>query len=67
MAARVTRPVIIDNRQVHRSVRPRWPVQRERLKDRYLQTHAQCNMITSSNGNIFRVTGHLCGEFTGPR
>ena len=21
--------------------------------------------ITSSNGNIFRVTGHLCGEFTG--
>ena len=23
-------------------------------------------MITSSNGNIFRVTGHLCGEFTGP-
>ena len=26
-----------------------------------------CNMMTSSNGNIFRVTGHLCGEFTGPR
>ena len=27
-----------------------------------------CNwhlMMTSSNGNIFRVTGHLCGEFTG--
>ena len=23
-------------------------------------------MITSSNGNIFRVTGPLCGEFTGP-
>ena len=23
-------------------------------------------MVTSSNGNIFRVTGHLCGEFTGP-
>ena len=21
----------------------------------------------SHNGNIFRVTGHLCGEFTGPR
>ena len=20
------------------------------------------NMMTSSNGNIFRVTGHLCGE-----
>ena len=23
--------------------------------------------MTSSNGNIFRVTGHLCGVFTGPR
>ena len=23
-------------------------------------------MTTSSNGNIFRVTGPLCGEFTGP-
>ena len=24
------------------------------------------NMMTSSNGNDFRVTGPLCGEFTGP-
>ena len=24
------------------------------------------NMMTSSNGNIFRVTGPLCREFTGP-
>ena len=24
-------------------------------------------MMTSSNGNIFHVTGHLCGELTGPR
>ena len=23
-------------------------------------------MMTSSNGNIFRVTGHMCGKFTGP-
>ena len=23
-------------------------------------------MMTSSNADIFRVTGHLCGEFTGP-
>ena len=23
------------------------------------------NMKRSSNGNIFRVTGRLCGEFTG--
>ena len=25
------------------------------------------DMMTSSNGNVFRVTGHLCGEFTGDR
>ena len=25
-----------------------------------------CSMMTSWNGNIFRVTGPLCGEFTGP-
>ena len=25
------------------------------------------SMMTSSNGNIFRVAGHLCGEFTGLR
>ena len=25
------------------------------------------DMMTSSNGNIFHVTGHLCGEFTGLR
>ena len=30
-------------------------------------TSYTCNMMTSSNGNIFRVTGHLCGEFTGDR
>ena len=23
--------------------------------------------MTTSNGNIFRITGHLCGEFTGRR
>ena len=28
--------------------------------------HAGVIMMTSSNGNIFRVTGLLCGEFTGP-
>ena len=26
-----------------------------------------CHMMTSSNGNIFCVTGHLCREFTGHR
>ena len=32
-----------------------------------LHEHAvQHPMMTSSNGSIFRVTGPLCGEFTGP-
>ena len=30
------------------------------------QCKTTCHMMTSSNGNIFRVTGPLCGEFTGP-
>ena len=29
--------------------------------------HLSIYMMTSSNGNIFRVTGHLCVEFTGHR
>ena len=28
--------------------------------------HVQFFLMTSSNGTIFRVTGPLCGEFTGP-
>ena len=32
-----------------------------------LPRHRPNSMMTSSNGNIFRVTGHLCGEFTGLR
>ena len=28
-------------------------------------TGDRLHMMTSSNGSIFRVTGHLCGEFTG--
>ena len=30
-------------------------------------TYIHIIMMTSSNGNIFRVTGPLCGDFTGPR
>ena len=29
------------------------------------RAYTLCIMMTSSNGNIFRVTGSLCGEFTG--
>ena len=32
-----------------------------------VQLHRVFHMITSSNGNIFRVAGPLCGEFTGHR
>ena len=49
---------------------PRWPVQ-QRMEYKVLwltyQGKARYTMMTSSNGNIFRVTGHLCGEFTGHR
>ena len=33
----------------------------------YISCQGIHTMMTSSNGNIFRVTGHLCGEFTGVR
>ena len=36
-----------------------------KIAGRILQNHTP--MMTSSNGNIFRVTGPLCGEFTGHR
>ena len=36
-------------------------------KQLFLYQRRIVHMMTSSNGNIFRVTGHLCGEFTGPR
>ena len=37
-----------------------------RIKFWYANTHPYHIMMTSSNGNIFRVTSPLCGEFTGP-
>ena len=37
----------------------------------HLPSNPDCSwyqvMMTSSNGNIFRVTGNLCGKFTDPR
>ena len=32
-----------------------------------MATRASSDMMTSSNGNIFRVTAHLCEEFAGHR
>ena len=44
------------------------PVSKKRSWWMSLNTpHKSNDMMTSSNGNIFRVTGHLCGKFTGPR
>ena len=40
-----------------------WNFRKQALNDPTLSF----TMMTSSNGNIFRVTGHLCGEITGPR
>ena len=46
------------------------------IKSNFKQTGNRCSdttlkstviMMTSSNGNIFRVTGHLCGKFLGHR
>ena len=34
---------------------------------KYIFVLQDLTMMTSSNGRIFRVTGHVCGEFTGPR
>ena len=43
-----------------------WQTYKYQLNDRRcISIHAA--MTTSSNGNIFRVVGHLCREFTGNR
>ena len=46
----------------------RWPSLSITVVGVYISwTNPLSDIMTSSNGNIFRVTGHLCGEFTGPR
>ena len=42
-----------------------WPFMMRNHRLSMVSTHKDV-MMTSSNGNIFRVTGPLCGEFTGP-
>ena len=37
------------------------------MTEEYHESISRILMMTSSNGNIFRVTGPLCGEFTGHR
>ena len=45
-------------------IRSGWQSLRTQRNDRQMGI---IPMMTSSNGNIFRVTGYLCGEFTGSR
>ena len=50
-------------------VKPLYPANNIVLQDYNYRTmpHVPIHMMTYSNGSIFRVTGHLCGEFTGHR
>ena len=44
-----------------------WNLAQKQLSLTFHRSRSATSMMTSSNGNIFRVTGHLCGEFIGPR
>ena len=39
----------------------------DHLCHKWIESIQNGTMMTSSNGNIFRVTGPLCGEFPGHR
>ena len=41
--------------------------QKLKTQTQFLRDIYEHRMMMSSNGTIFRVTGHLCGEFTGHR
>ena len=41
-------------------IRPKIKISVRKIMTR---TFMEWSMMTSSNGNIFRVTGHLCGKF----
>ena len=44
-----------------------YPPKVKKMVGKYDISGASNFMMTSSNGNIFRVTGPLCGAFTGHR
>ena len=49
-------------------IRSNFPPNKLSFRDFVIQQQQiQYHVMTSSNGNIFRVTGPLCGEFTGHR
>ena len=65
----VTQPQWVESKIALETKRPIHKWQRRRTAT--APPRCKCNvipgsMMTSSNGNIFRVTGSLCGEFTGP-
>ena len=39
---------------------------KSKLSSNWVKNQQHFHTMTSSNGHILRVTGHLCGEFTGP-
>ena len=51
----------------HRNVFHQYPLEFSFRLTIWGVEYMQCRMMTSSNGNIFRVTGLLYGEFTGHR
>ena len=62
------------SQQIKKASHPQPPADEKKCKTKKYLTYFLLNhiidfksMMTSSNGNIFRVTGHLCGEFIGPR
>ena len=56
--ARKVRGIAYDSTETQR--KPRTCQRRAKIQ---VNTESQLPMMTSSNGNIFRDTGHLCGEF----
>ena len=62
-----TKKTIITSSQVSYWIAWLWITGALPLKTDRIFVRMSFAMVTSSNENIFRVTGHLCGEFTGPR
>ena len=63
----IIRKRMIDTMQIRSSKKRRvQQIQMRNIMKLVWRINFDSNMMTSSNGNIFRVAGHLCGESTGP-
>ena len=58
--------IVMAYRKEHFSPPTTWFLVNDRMHRVFYRCAFHWLMMTSSNGNIFRVTGPLCGEFTGP-